>query len=288
MAASSSSPSLFSLLPDELKLHCLAQLPYEDLIKCTYVCRDWKRLAQDNLLWIQLFRKAQPSVSISPAEYQLSHQYWMQRLLSPPVRLRVLVVDQASPQVLGVCRYVLEAPSLATLAQVKGAVLQFGRRRSNCHWKELDDPKLLQSGSCEGESEGELRPIDESAYYHDQNRQVERWNYNTDPDTSPIAIQRLSWEQIGTTSASDTATQCFAAGYFYSGEISGERTTKVKDPWDQENYGTFRYWELARWTWCKMGKHMPTDAIPRVPRLQEGIPVRRLTRQVLLIQKSYG
>ncbi|PHZ15626.1 RNI-like protein [Rhizopus microsporus ATCC 52813] len=61
--------SKFMQLPDELQIKILAELPIQDLLKSTVVCRKWNQLVFDGSLWTKL--NVAPFYKIIPIDYLL-------------------------------------------------------------------------------------------------------------------------------------------------------------------------------------------------------------------------
>lgn len=57
---STSRPISFSDLPLEIQVHILSYLPLQSLLQVVEVCSAWKNSAEDDLLWLRLFRAYYP------------------------------------------------------------------------------------------------------------------------------------------------------------------------------------------------------------------------------------
>lgn len=54
------SPPSFASLPDELIVEIFRYLPIQDLLNARAVCKEWKQIASDDILWAELFFKIYP------------------------------------------------------------------------------------------------------------------------------------------------------------------------------------------------------------------------------------
>ncbi len=63
-----SSPAPIHALPDEVMIHIFSGLNAQELTTCSSVCKEWRELSQDNVLWKRLFNSIFPTCNSAGIE----------------------------------------------------------------------------------------------------------------------------------------------------------------------------------------------------------------------------